>query len=86
MKLRAGEWDGAQPRGHVLKTLRKHGVSIEPRPDLGIDYYEMVDLDGDPHVQFLPNPVPPEIVVLLFRRFGELHGFLVTDLRGRKKH
>jgi hypothetical protein len=46
----------------------------------------MVDLDGDPHVQFLPNPVPPEIVVALYRRFGELHGFEVTDLAVRRKH
>lgn len=83
MKLRQGPWDGAQPRTHVLKVLRSYGVSVEPTGD---DYYEMVDIDGDPHVQFLPNPVPPEIVVALYRRFGELHGFQVTELTVRRKH
>lgn len=83
MKLRQGLWDGAQPRTHVLKVLRSHGVEIEPT---GGDFYEMIDLDGDPHVQYLPNPVPPEVVVALFRRFGELHDFLITDLRAKPKH
>ena len=83
MRLRKGHWDGAQPRTHVLKVLREHGVEVEPTGD---DYYEMVDLDGDPHVQHLPNPVPPEIIALLYRRFGELHGFEITDLRAKKKH
>jgi hypothetical protein len=84
VKLKAGPWDGAQPRTHVLKVLRAHGVDVEPIED---DWYEMVDLDGDPHVQYLPNPVPSEIVVALYRRFGELHDFEITALRApRKKH
>ena len=83
MKLKSGAWDGAQPRTHVLKILRTHGVAVEP---LDGDFYEMVDLDGDPHVQYLPNPVPSEVVVAIYRRFGELHGFLITDLNYRKKH
>ena len=47
MKLKSGAWDGAQPRTHVLKVLRTHRVAVEP---LDGDFYEMVDLDGDPHV------------------------------------
>lgn len=83
MRLKQGSWDGAQPRTHVLKVLRTHGVEVEP---LGNDFYEMVDLDGDPVVQYLPNPVPSEIIVALYRRFGELHGFGIIALRHRKKH
>ena len=82
MKLKAGPWDGAQPRTHVLKVLREHGVQVN---NLGEDWYEMVDLDGDPLVQFLPNPVPSEIIALLFRHFGGLHDFLITDLRAPRK-
>lgn len=83
MKLRRGEWDGAQPRNNILKVLREHGVSVDKLED---DLYEMVDLDGDPHVQHLPNPVLPEVVVFLYRRFGKMHGFEITDLVSRKKH
>lgn len=83
MKLKAGPWDGAQPRTHVLKVLREHGVAVDRTEE---DWYEMVDLDGDPHVQHLPNPVPSEIIVWLYRRFGKLHGFEITALRHRKKH
>lgn len=81
MKLKAGPWDGAQPRTHVLKVLRKHGVLVER---LDGDMHELVDLEGDPVVVHLPNPVPSEIVIYLWRRFGSLHGFAVTDLRAPK--
>ncbi len=64
-------------------VLRTHGVEVTKIRD---DWYEMVDLDGDPHVQHLPNPVPSEAVVFLWRRFGELHGFSIIALRKRKKH
>lgn len=83
MKQKKGPWDGAQPRTHVLKVLRSHGVEVEP---LEHDFYEMVDLDGDPHVQYLPNPVLSEVVVAIYRRFGDLHGFEITDLVKNKKH
>lgn len=85
MKLKKGAWDGAQPRSHVLKVLREHGVEVSHYGD-NPDYYLMVDLDGDPHVQHLPNPVASEVVVMIYRRFGELHGFEITDLVAKKKH
>lgn len=85
MKLKRGAWDGAQPRGHVLKVLREHGVEISHVAEQA-DYYMMIDLDGDPHVQHLPNPVLSEVIVAIFRRFGNLHGFEITDLVVRKKH
>ena len=50
------------------------------------DQYELVDLEGDPFVLHLPNPVPPEVVVFIFRRYGEMHRFLITDLASRRKH
>lgn len=84
MKLPSGPWDGAQPRTHVLKVLREHGVSVERDGDT--DFYECVDLDGDPEVIYLPNPVPREMIAHLYRRFGELHGFLITDLRAPRKN
>ena len=81
MKLKAGPWDGAQPRTHVLKVLKKHGVEVNK---LREDWYELVDLDGDPVVLLVPNPVPSEIVVHIYRRFGEIHDFPITALRAPK--
>lgn len=84
MRLKRGAWDGAQPRTHVLKILREHGVQIEKAKE---DWYEMVDLDGDPVVQYLPTPVPSEIIAGLYRRFGDLHGFEITELVApRRRH
>ncbi len=77
MRLKRGAWDGAQPRSHVLKVLRGHGVAISA-PDG--DYYTMVDLDGDVEVLHLPQPVLSETVAHIYRRFGELHGFEITEL------
>lgn len=85
MKLKRGAWDGAQPRSHVLKILREHGVHIEHVAGEE-DYYLMLDLDGDPHVQHLPNPVLSETIVAIWRRFGALHDFAINDLVARKKH
>lgn len=85
MRLRKGPWDGAQPRTHVLKVLRSHGVEVEPLPHGG-DFYELIDLDGDPEVLHIPNPVLSETIAHFYRRFGDLHGFLISDLvapRGR---
>ena len=85
MRLKKGAWDGAQPRSHILKVLREHGVNVEPLPGRE-DYYLMIDLDDDPHVQHLPNPVLSEAVNTIWRRFGTLHGFEITDLVAKKKH
>lgn len=79
MRIKRGPWDGAQPREHVLKVLRQHGVSVSSL-DGDSDWYELVDLDGDPHVLRIAQPVPSEVVTFLYRRYGELHGFLITDL------
>lgn len=78
MKLKTGYYDGAQPRSHVLKVLRTHGVKVDR---LATDQYLMEDLDGYPEVVFLPDPVLSEQIVHIFRRFGGLHDFLITDLR-----
>lgn len=77
MRVRKGPWDGAQPRGHVLAALRRHGVQVT---DEGDDWYELVDADGDPEVVRIGNPVLPDMVVKLWERFGELHGFDITAL------
>ena len=77
MRLKRGPWDGAQPRTHVLKVLREHGVETTRCEE---DWYELVDLDGDPVVQHIPNPVQSEVIEFLHRRFGELHDFEITDL------
>ena len=79
MKLKKGAWDGAQPRTHVLQVLKKHGIRVEIGDDDG-DNYTLTDIEGDPVVVPIPNPVPSEVVVFLFRRFGALHGFAITDL------
>jgi len=79
VRSKRGPWDGAQPREHLLKTLREHGVSIN-RLDENSDWYELIDLDGDPVVLQLLQPVLSETITYLYRRFGELHGFLITDL------
>ena len=78
MRVKRGPWDGAQPREHVLKTLREHSVAVN-RLDETSDWYELVDLDGDPVVQQIPQPVMSETIAFLYRRFGELHGILITD-------
>ena len=84
MKLKSGPWDGAQSRGHILKVLRGHGVTCNP---LNNDLYEMVDLDGDPEVVHLPEIVYSELVTHLWRRFGDLHGFPISELvKPRPKH
>lgn len=77
MKLRQGAWDGAQPRRHVLKVLRDSGVQVLKRPD---DFYCLVDCDGDRVVVHIPNPVVSEVIAYLYRRFGHLHDFEITDL------
>jgi hypothetical protein len=77
VKLKKGPWDGAQPRGHVLDVLRKHGVEVT---ECGNDFYELVDIDGDPEVLHVPNPVLSETVTHIYRRFGALHGFDITAL------
>lgn len=78
MKQKKGPWDGAQLRGHVLKVLREHGVLVERLDD--VDQYELVDLDGDPEVLIIPAVVLSEMIVHIYRRFGQLHGFEITDL------
>jgi hypothetical protein len=82
MLLKAGPWDGAQSRNHVLKVLREHGVSVEKIEE---DWYELEDLDGDAEVLRIPAPVLSETVAYLYRRYGELHGFEITDLRNPRK-
>lgn len=82
MRLRKGLWDGAQPRRHVLAVLRKYGVTVKP---LGDDWYELVDRDGDPEVVRLCDPVLADLVVKLFERFGEIHGFLINELVDPKR-
>lgn len=83
MKLPTGPWDGAQSRAFVLDVLRRYGVEVNRLE--GPDEYELVDAEGDPVVLTIPNPVLSEMVVYLWRRFGALHGFLITDLT-KKKH
>lgn len=48
--------------------------------DEGNDWYELVDVDGDPEVILITNPVPPDVVVKLWERFGSLHEFDITAL------
>lgn len=74
-----GEWQAAQPRSHVLGVLKKYGVQVFPSEDSS-DWFELVDSDGDSIVIHLSNPVLRAQVVYLWRRFGELHGFLITEL------
>jgi hypothetical protein len=83
VKLKKGPWDGAQPRGHVLDVLLKHGVSVTECDD---DFYELVDIDGDPEVLYIPNPVLSETVNHIYRRFGALHRFQITDLVKKRTH
>lgn len=66
----------------MLGVLRKHGVEVHP---LDGDWFELVDRDGDPVVMHIPNPVLSAMVVKLWERFGELHGFLITDLVDPKR-
>mgnify|MGYP001208041536 FL=1 len=85
MKLPKGEWDGAQPRSFVLGVLRSHGVEVHP--DESKEWYELVDKDGDAIFIRLPNPILRAQTVYLYRQFGELHGFLITDLvKPRTRH
>jgi hypothetical protein len=64
-------------------VLRKHGVRVI---SLGDDYYELVDADDDPVVLHLAEVTPPEIVVYLYRRFGEIHGINISDFnKDRRK-
>lgn len=69
-----------QPRLHVISVLKQFGVQVFAEDD---DYFELVDKFGDPVVLHLPDPVPPEMIVHLFRRFGEMHGFPITVLRAK---
>lgn len=82
MKLPRGPWDGAQPRGYVLDALKRFGVEVYPQ---GGDWYELIDRDGDPVVIQIPNPVLSDMIVYLYRRFGELHGFKITALCDPKR-
>ena len=77
MKLKDGPLDGAQPRNHVLAVLRRHGVSVE---ELDADFYELVDVAGFVIGQVIYDPVPSELIVMLWRRFGPLHGFEISEL------
>ncbi len=77
MRLRLGERDGVQPRQHVLNVLREHGVEVNPLDVF--DQYELVDREGDPVVAYLPPDIEPETIEWLYRRFGELHGIVITE-------
>ncbi len=81
MKLPQGQWDGAQPRTHVLAVLRRYGVQVTR---LEADNYELIDCEGDPLVLHIPSPVPRELIPFLYRRFGHLHGFEITALVRKK--
>jgi len=84
VRRKAGAWDGAQPRPHVLKVLREHGVQLEP---IGDDFYACEDLDGVPCVMHIPEIVISEVVLLIWRRFGGIHDFPITALvKPRPKH
>ena len=67
-----------------VRTRRAERNGVEVNKLDGPDQYELVDSDGDPVVLTIPNPVLSEMIVYLWRRFGTLHGFLITDLT--KKH
>lgn len=77
MKLRKGLWDGAQPRGHIIETLKRYGVKVK---ELGDDWYELVDRDGDPESVLLPDAVVSEVIVKIWKRFGGIHSFPITAL------
>lgn len=81
MKQKRGPWDGAQPRKHVLDVLRAHGVTVVSRAD---DFYLLLDNEGDPEVLHIPNPVLSKTIEHLYRRFGHLHGFEITELVKRR--
>lgn len=81
-----GEWEGAQPRSHVIGVLKTYGVQVFPADDSS-DWFELVDSDGDSVVVHLPNPVLRAQVVYLWRRFGDVHGFPITALvKPRRKN
>jgi hypothetical protein len=61
-----------------------HGV-IVVRDEENHDWYELTDSDGDPVTLHIPTPVPSEVIVYLYRRFGEMHGFPITALRATLK-
>lgn len=79
MRTKRGPWDGAHSRAHVLGVLRSHGVEVTHQDG---DYYLLVDSDGDPTVMHIPNPVPSELIQMIYLAFGH-HGFEITDLRSR---
>ncbi len=70
MRLKRGAWEGAQPRTYILNVMRLHGVSVQKDQGDLPDFYMTVDSDGDPRVMYIPNPVPSEIVVSIFRYFA----------------
>lgn len=74
-----GRRPATRPRA---QRTQAHAVEVI---DEGGDWYELVDRDGDSEVLYLPNPVPREMVVHIYRRFGELHGFEITALV-KKRH
>ena len=82
MLIKRGAWDGAQSRNHVLKVLREHGVRVDKIME---DWYELEDIDGDAEVLRIPAPVLSETIEHIYRRFGEQHGFEITDLRTPRK-
>lgn len=55
--------------GHILEVLLKHGVDVT---DCGDDFYELVDIDGDPEVLYIPNPVLSETETHIYRRVRDL--------------
>ncbi len=77
MKLRQGPAEGSYARAGVLAELARFGVEVNL---LTSNLFELVDCEGDPEVLILQDPLPPEMIVHLYRRFGALHGFLITDL------
>lgn len=61
----------------MLGILRSHKVEITAQGD---DLYELVDREGDAFSLYIDDPVPSEIVAILYRRFGKLHHFQITAL------
>lgn len=82
MKVPQSPTDGAQRRDYVLAQLQYFGVEVIDRED---GSYELVDQEGDSEVLYLDDPVLSRMIVHLWRRFGQLHGMLPTDLVEPKK-
>jgi hypothetical protein len=81
MKIQNGPLDGAQSRAFVLSQLQYFGVKIE---DLRNGSYELEDLEGDVEVLFIDDPVVSQMITYLWRRFGQLHGMVPSDIIEKK--